>query len=33
MADCPSAEPEVLNENLIIASDNEGRPVGITVRP
>nr|WP_242023815.1 DUF2283 domain-containing protein [Nodosilinea sp. FACHB-13] len=33
LADRPSAESEGLNENLIIDLDNEGRPVGITVRP
>lgn len=31
LADRPSTESEVLNENLIIDLDNEGRPVGITV--
>ncbi|MGG6240046.1 DUF2283 domain-containing protein [Nodosilinea sp. AN01ver1] len=31
LADRPSTESEVLNENLIIDFDDEGRPVGITV--
>ena len=31
LADRPSAESEVLNDNLIIDLDEEGRPVGITV--
>ncbi|MBD2233819.1 DUF2283 domain-containing protein [Phormidium tenue] len=31
LADRPSTESEVLNENLIIDFDNQGRPVGITV--
>jgi uncharacterized protein YuzE len=31
LADRPSTESEVLNDNLIIDLDAEGRPVGITV--
>ena len=31
LADRPSTESEVLNDNLIIDLDDEGRPVGITV--
>lgn len=31
LADRPSVESEVLNDNLIIDLDEEGRPVGITV--
>lgn len=31
LADRPSAESEVLNDNLIIDLDKEGRPVGITL--
>ena len=31
LADRPSVESEVLNENLIIDLDGNGRPVGITV--
>ncbi|MBD2113205.1 DUF2283 domain-containing protein [Nodosilinea sp. FACHB-141] len=33
LVDRPIAESERLNENIIIDLDNEGRPVGITVRP
>ncbi len=31
LADRPSVESEVVNDNLIIDLDSEGRPVGITV--
>jgi uncharacterized protein YuzE len=31
LADRPSTESEVVNDNLIIDLDSEGRPVGITV--
>jgi uncharacterized protein YuzE len=31
LADRPSTESEVLNENLIIDLDDGGRPVGITL--
>ena len=31
LADRPSMESEVVNDNLIIDLDGEGRPVGITV--
>ncbi|MEB3269322.1 MAG: DUF2283 domain-containing protein [Leptolyngbya sp.] len=31
LADRPSVESEVLNDNLIIDLDSSGRPVGITV--
>ncbi len=31
LADRPSVESEVLNDNLIIDLDDAGRPVGITV--
>ena len=32
LADRPSTESEVVNDNLIIDLDSEGRPVGITVK-
>jgi uncharacterized protein YuzE len=31
LADRPSVESEVVNDNLIIDLDNQGRPVGITL--
>jgi uncharacterized protein YuzE len=31
LADRPSTESEVVNDNLIVDLDSEGRPVGITV--
>jgi uncharacterized protein YuzE len=32
LADRPSTESEVVNDNLIIDLDSEGRPVGIAVK-
>ncbi|MEM6519708.1 MAG: DUF2283 domain-containing protein [Cyanobacteria bacterium P01_C01_bin.70] len=31
ISDCPSVESEVVDENLIIGPDSNGRPVGITL--
>lgn len=31
LADRPSTESEVINDNLVVDLDSEGRPVGITL--